>query len=160
MFRPIIGTLGYLLSADRRKVLLVHRSRDGDPHAGKWNGLGGKLEANEDIYTCLCRELHEEAGIEVTSARLRGTISWPGFGTGGEDWFGFVFVVDAYTGVVPERNEDGPLAWHEIDRLTELPMWAGDRHWLPLVFADGPVFHGVMPYVDGSPASWSYTSAQ
>ncbi len=44
MFTPVIGTLGYLLSADRKRVLLVHRSREGDQHAGKWNGLGGKLE--------------------------------------------------------------------------------------------------------------------
>ena len=158
MFTPIIGTLGYVLSEDRRRVLLVHRSRAGDQHAGKWNGLGGKLEADEDIYTCLCRELREEANIEVTSARLRGTISWPGFGVGGQDWFGFVFVVDAYVGTVGESNEDGPLVWHELDRIDELPMWEGDRHWLPLVFGDGPVFHGVMPYVDGAPASWSYTT--
>lgn len=159
MYTPIIGTLGYVLSEDRRKVLLVHRSREGDQHAGKWNGLGGKLEADEDIYTCLCRELREEAGIEVTQARLRGTISWPGFGTGGEDWFGFIFVVDAFTGIVPEYNQDGPLAWQELDRLSDLPMWEGDRHWLGMVFGDGPVFHGVMPYVDGAPAGWSYRVA-
>jgi 8-oxo-dGTP diphosphatase len=166
MFTPIIGTLGYVLSEDRTKVLLVYRSREGDQHAGKWNGLGGKLEPDEDIYSCLCRELHEEADIQVTAARLRGTISWPGFGEGGAlrqaqetNWFGFVFVVDAYTGTIPERNEDGPLVWHDLDALTDLPMWAGDRHWLPLVFADGPVFHGVMPYVDGAPARWSFTTA-
>ena len=77
MFTPVIGTLGYLLSAEGERVLLVHRSRPGDAHAGKWNGLGGKLEAGEDVYSCLCRELQEEAGIQVTSARLRGTVSWP-----------------------------------------------------------------------------------
>lgn len=158
MFTPIIGTLGYVLSADRSQVLLVHRSREGDQHRGKWNGLGGKQESGEDVYTCLCRELQEEAGIEVTSARLRGTVSWPGFGIGGEDWLGFIFVVDAYTGEPPQRNDDGPLAWHPIDGLAELPMWEGDRFWLPLVFADGPAFHGVMPYVDGRPAGWSYTT--
>lgn len=156
MFTPIIGTLGYLLSPNGTQVLLVHRSRDGDPHAGKWNGLGGKLEAGEDVYSCLCRELAEEAGVEVTSARLRGTISWPGFGEGGEDWFGFIFVVDGWTGELPARNDDGPLEWHPIDALADLPMWEGDRRWLPLVFGDGPVFHGVMPYADGRPASWSY----
>lgn len=157
MFTPIIGTLGYIVSADRQKVLLVHRSREGDHQAGKWNGLGGKLEPNEDIYTCLCRELDEEAGIQVTSARLRGTVSWPGFGANSEDWFGFIFVVDSYVGDIPDRNDDGVLAWHPIDRLGELPMWEGDRHWLPMVFGDGPAFHGVMPYVDGAPASWNYT---
>jgi 8-oxo-dGTP diphosphatase len=155
MFTPVIGTLGYLVSADGAQVLLVHRSRPGDVHAGKWNGLGGKLEAGEDVYSCLCRELREEAGIEVRSARLRGTVSWPGFGDGGEDWFGFVFVVDAWTGAIPLCNDDGPLQWHRIEALGDLPMWEGDRLWLPLVFSDTPVFHGVMPYVDGRPASWS-----
>lgn len=165
MFTPVIGTLGYLVSADGTRVLLVHRSRDGDLHAGKWNGLGGKLEPGEDVYTCLCREVREEAGVEVTSARLRGTVSWPGFGVGGAlrqaqepDWFGFVFLVDGWTGELSERNDDGPLEWHAIETLTGLPMWEGDRYWLPLVFGGGPVFHGVMPYVDGRPASWSYTT--
>lgn len=158
-YTPVVGTLGYLLSPDGRRVLLVHRTREGDEHAGKWNGLGGKLEAGEDVYTCLCRELREEAGITVTSARLRGTISWPGFGAGGEDWLGFVFVVDAWEGTPPESNDDGPLAWHDLDALGDLPMWECDRSWLPLVFGDGPAFHGVMPYVDGRPAGWSYTVA-
>lgn len=165
MFTPLIGTLGYLVSADGTRVLLVHRSREGDAHAGKWNGLGGKLEPGEDVYSCLCRELQEEAGVEVTSARLRGTISWPGFGSDGAlrqaqepDWFGFIFVVDGWTGAIPERNDDGPLQWHPIDALADLPMWEGDRYWLPLVFSDGPIFYGVMPYVDGRPSNWSYTT--
>ncbi len=156
-YTPIIGTLGYVLSPDRSRVLMVRRSRDGDLHQGKYNGLGGKLEADEDVVACLRRELREEAGIEITALRLRGTISWPGFGAGGEDWFGFVFVVDGFTGEVPRRNQDGPLEWVELGRLDELPMWEGDRHFLPLVFGDGPVFHGVMPYLNGHPAGWSYS---
>ncbi|MCC6497403.1 MAG: 8-oxo-dGTP diphosphatase [Propionibacteriaceae bacterium] len=157
MYMPIIATLGYVVADG--KVLLVHRGRAGDTHAGKWNGLGGKLERDENILSCLHRELREEAGITVTSARLRGTVSWPGFGVGGEDWFGFIFIVDGFDGTPPAANEDGPLAWHDIDRLDRLPMWAGDRHFLPLVFGDGPVFHGLLPYVDGDPGSWSYTEA-
>lgn len=156
-YTPIIGTLGYVLSPDGARVLLVHRSRDGDTHQGKYNGLGGKLEPDEDVVAGIRRELREEAGIEVTSLRLRGTVSWPGFGAAGEDWFGFVFLIDGFTGQVPERNDDGPLEWVELDRLTDLPMWEGDRHFLPLVFADGPPFHGVMPYSDGHPVSWSYS---
>lgn len=157
-YTPIIGTLGYVLSPDRQRVLMVRRSREGDVHQGKYNGLGGKLEPDEDVVSCLVRELREEAGIEATSLRLRGTISWPGFGVGGEDWFGFVFVVDAFTGTVPDRNDDGPLEWVELDRLEELPMWEGDRRFLPLVFGEGPAFHGVMPYSDGRPVSWNYST--
>ncbi len=155
MYTPIIGTLGYVVAGG--KVLLVHRERAGDVHAGKWNALGGKLEPDEDVYACLVRELREEAGITVTSARLRGTVSWPGFGAGGEDWFGFIFVVDGFEGTPPAVNADGPLAWHDIHHLDGLPMWAGDRHFLPLVFGDGPMFHGLLPYVDGEPGSWSYS---
>lgn len=157
-YTPVVATLGYVLSPDRSRVLMVRRSRDGDVHQGKYNGLGGKLEPDEDVVTCMVRELREEAGIEVTALRLRGTISWPGFGKDGEDWFGFVFVVDAFTGTAPDRNDDGPLEWVEIGRLGELPMWDGDRHFLPLVFGDGPAFHGVMPYQDGYPVAWSYTT--
>ena len=40
----------------------------------------------------------------------------------------------------------------------ELPMWEGDRHFLPLVFdADPRPFHGVMPYRDGRMQSWRYS---
>ena len=156
-YTPIIGTLGFVRSSDRRRVLLVERTRPGDDQAGKFNGLGGKLERDEDVVAGFCRELREEAGIVPTDFRLRATISWPGFGAGGEDWFGFIFVVDAFEGTPPARNADGPLTWVPIEELPNLPMWDGDRLWLPLVLGDGPPIHGVMPYVDGRPAGWSYT---
>lgn len=148
MFQAIIGVLGYVRRED--DVLFVLRSRDGDDHQGKWNGLGGKLEPGEDALACLARELREEAGIDVKAARLRGTVSWPGFGSDGSNWFGLVFVVDAFEGTPPERNDDGPLAWVPVDQVMELPMWEGDRHFLPLVLDDDPrPFHAVIPYRDG-----------
>jgi len=83
-YTPILATLGYVLSADRRSVLMIHRNaRAGDPHLGKYNGLGGKIEADEDIVAGMRREIREEAGIECAALDLRGTISWPGFGKGG-----------------------------------------------------------------------------
>ncbi|MHC4886838.1 MAG: 7,8-dihydro-8-oxoguanine triphosphatase, partial [Planctomycetota bacterium] len=40
----------------------------------------------------------------------------------------------------------------------DLPMWEGDRHFLPLIFDDDArVFHGHMPYDNEEPLSWSYT---
>ena len=99
MFRAFIGTLGYVVRDGR--VLLVHRQRAGDDHRGKWNGLGGKLEPGEDVVACLRRELREEARIDATSLRLRGTVAWPGFGSDGSDWFGLVFLVDAFPSSTP-----------------------------------------------------------
>ena len=158
-YTPIVATLGYVLSPDGGSVLMIHRNaRPGDHHLGKYNGLGGKLEADEDVLAGMRREIHEEAGIECTSLRLRGTISWPGFGKHGEDWLGFVFVVDAFEGTPLKRNPEGALEWVARERILELPLWEGDRHFLPLVFDDDPrPFHGVMPYRDGRMLSWRYS---
>jgi 8-oxo-dGTP diphosphatase len=157
-YTPILATLGYILSPDGRRVLLVHRNkRTADPHYGKYNGLGGKLEAGEDIVGCLRREVREESGLECEQLQLRGTISWPGFGKGGEDWFGFIFVVEHYRGEPWRENAEGVLAWVDVERVLDLPLWEGDRYFLPLVFdPTGRPFHGVMPYRDGRPVSWTY----
>ena len=158
-YKPILATLGYVLSHDRRRVLMIHRNaRDDDHHIGKYNGLGGKLEANEDAAAGMRREIREEAGIECLELTLRGTISWPGFGRSGEDWFGFLFVVTHFRGAPLERNAEGALVWIEIEEVEKLPLWDGDRHFLPLVFdADARPFHGVMPYRDGRMLSWNYS---
>ncbi|MGH8033218.1 MAG: NUDIX hydrolase [Luteimonas sp.] len=158
-YTPIVATLGYVLSPDGRRVLMLHRNaRADDHHLGKYNGLGGKIEADEDVLAGMRREIHEEAGIDCTSLSLRGTISWPGFGKHGEDWLGFVFVITAFTGAPLAANPEGTLEWVDIDQLHGLPMWEGDREFLPLVFdADPRPFHGVMPYRDGRMLSWRYS---
>ena len=161
-YTPILATLGYVLSPDRRQVLLVHRNkRPGDPHFGKYNGLGGKLQADEDVVAGMRREIREEADLECLRMVLCGTISWPGFGKEGEDWFGFIFRIDAWTGLPRSENAEGILAWVPVENVLTLPLWEGDRHFLPLVF-DGAArqFHGVMPYRDGKPVSWTCSMTQ
>ena len=155
-YTPILATLGYVLSPDRRRVLMVHRNaRPGDQHLGKYNGLGGKLEPGEDVVAGMRREIREEAGIACDELQLRGTISWPGFGREGEDWFGFVFLVTRHSGEPFASNPEGTLEWIEVERILELPLWEGDRRFLPLVFDEDPrAFHGVMPYRDGRMVSW------
>ena len=67
-------------------------------------------------------------------------------------------------------NDEGSLVWVELDRLlqacaldaktraeADLPMWEGDRHFLPLVFdGDERQFHGSMPYDGDRPLDWNY----
>lgn len=146
------------MSPDKKKVLMVHRNaRDHDHHLGKYNGLGGKLESNEDVVSGMRREIQEEAGIECTKMVLRGTINWTGFGPAGEDWMGFIFLITEFTGTPYTSNPEGTLEWIDLNSIESLPMWEGDRHFLPLVFDDDPrSFHGFMPYKGGSPLSWSY----
>lgn len=158
LYLPIIGTLGYILSPDGRETLLVHRNaRQTDQHLGKYNGLGGKMRADEDVLTCMRREIFEESGLECTEMHLRGTINWTGFGPHGENWLGFIFLITAFTGVPKRSNEEGTLGWFPISGMRDLPMWEGDRYFLPLVFDEDPrIFHGYMPYLNGKPVDWSY----
>jgi 8-oxo-dGTP diphosphatase len=158
MYCPIVGTLGYILSRDRKKILLIHRNlRHNDHHLDKYNGLGGKMLPNEDVVSCLRREIFEEAGIKCEDIILRGTINWTGFGPEGENWLGFIFRIDRFSGTPFTSNEEGSLSWVPIDDLDKLPMWEGDRYFLKLVFDDDPkLFHGYMPYRDGRPLSWDY----
>jgi 8-oxo-dGTP diphosphatase len=158
-YTPILATLGYVLSPAGRHVLMIHRNaRNDDQHLGKYNGLGGKLEPNEDVAAGMRREIREEAGLECLDLSLRGTISWPGFGKHGEDWFGFLFMITRFSGTPLDRNPEGALEWVEITQVEKLPLWEGDRHFLPLVFdADPRPFHAVMPYQDGRMLNWSFT---
>lgn len=162
---PILATLGYVTrpGAEGLEVLLIRRNaRPEDAHYGKVNGLGGKLEPNEDVVEGFLRELREETGLKATQLRLRGTVSWPGFGKGGEDWFGFLFWVEGFEGEAPSNNDEGSLEWHPLSLLLAggLPLWPGDPHFLPLVFdADPRPFHGVMPYEGGQPLGWSFSRA-
>jgi 8-oxo-dGTP diphosphatase len=50
------------------------------------------------------------------------TLATTGFGKGGEDWFGFLFVVTRFSGAPLERNPEGMLVWVEIEKVTELSL--------------------------------------
>ena len=170
-FTPIVGTLAYLYERRRDAVLMIRRNaRPDDDHYGKVNGLGGKVEADEDIVGSLRREIAEEAHLELTSFTLRGTITWTNFGPKREQWLGFIFLVDGWTGEPPTHNDEGSLEWVDRTKLmaacspidsvraqAAVPMWEGDRHFVPLVFDDDPrAFHGTMPYDGNSLTSWHY----
>ena len=147
------------MSPDQQQTLLVHRiNRSHDAHLGKYNGLGGKMLPQEDAVSCMKREILEEAGLICQELQLRGTINWAGFGPHGEDWLGFIFRIDRFSGEPYAENEEGPLTWQPVSGLAALPMWEGDRHFLPMVFDQDPrAFHGCMPYDAGHPLSWTYT---
>jgi 8-oxo-dGTP diphosphatase len=154
----MIATLAYIRSPDRSQVLLLHRDkRPDDIHYGKYLGLGGRVEADEDVVTGVRREVREESGLIADAVALRGTVFWPGFGVAGQDWFGFIFRIDSFTGTPHGGNHEGTLAWVPIANLADEPMWPSDFEWLPMVFDDDPrQFHGIMPYHEGAMVSWAY----
>ena len=170
-FVPLVGTLAYILDRELEEVLLIRRNaRPDDDHFGKVNGLGGKLEIGEHVLSGLRREIKEEAGVEIVSASLRGTIAWTDFGPKREQWLGFIFLVDTWDGEFLEKNNEGSLEWVPLERLinacdidpevrsrANLPLWEGDRYFIPLIFDSDPrCFHGSMPYDGDKFVDWIF----
>ena len=158
MFAPVLQTAVYVRSADRSRVLLIHRNKDPDDiHHGKYLSLGGHVEPGEDVLTGARREAFEESGLEVRDLELRGTMLWTGFGPRRQDYLCFIFRADGFTGAPHGGNDEGTLEWVPLDGLASRPMWDSDHLWLPMVFDEIPrPFFGVMPYDGDRMLDWSY----
>ena len=140
-----LATLCYL----RRngKTLMVHRiKKKNDMHAGKWNGLGGKLEPGETPEECAVREIMEESGLKVINPVLKGVLTFPAF-SNDEDWYAFVFLAHEFEGELIDSPE-GDLKWIDNSELLNLNLWDGDRIFLPWLDRQG-FFSGKFIYEDG-----------
>lgn len=126
--RFVPSTLCYVRHAG--KTLMLHRvKRDRDIHQDKWNGLGGKLHAGETPEECVVREVYEESGLKIREPRLRGIMTFPDF-KAREDWLVFLFTADQFDGKPKAECDEGLLEWIEDGRITDLPLWEGDKYFL------------------------------
>lgn len=117
------------------KVLMLHRvKKQKDIHEGKWNGLGGKLEAEESPKECAIREVKEESGLSATKLNFSGHIVFTKF-DGENDWHVFVYHITDFEGELIECNE-GNLKWIDKDKVLDLNLWEGDKLFIPLVLKD------------------------
>lgn len=143
--KTIVATLCYVRSGER--TLMMHRNKkEGDVHKGKWNGLGGKLDSGESPDECVIREIREESGLTLLDPKLRGVLTFPAFKPG-EDWLVFVYTATKFEGELGVCAE-GDLEWVSGERLAGLPLWEGDRIFLP--WLEQPrFFSGKFVYRDG-----------
>lgn len=58
--------LGFLFSSSMGQLVLVEKQRP-EWQAGKFNGVGGKIEQGETDYQAMVREFREETGKEITT---------------------------------------------------------------------------------------------
>lgn len=108
---------------------MLHRvKKANDVHEGKWNGLGGKMELGETPEECVVREVKEESGLSIHSPVLKGVLTFPGF-DGENDWLVFLFVAHQSSGKLIDSSE-GHLQWIPDKKLTQLPLWEGDKFFL------------------------------
>ena len=102
--------------------------------AFKWNGFGGKKEADEDPEESASRELREECCLDVTPRDLEKVAEMSFYFPSFPEWNMFVhtFIARTYRGKPLETEEMRP-AWFSMDMIPFDEMWADDRYWLPLV---------------------------
>jgi 8-oxo-dGTP diphosphatase len=104
--------------------------------AGCYNGLGGHVEPDEDIYTSACREVREEAGLNVRDMRLRGVVH----ADAGDPVTGILFFV--FTATADDKNvlpsAEGALEWWPVDALPTDRLVEDLPVLLPKILAMGP----------------------
>lgn len=149
--KAIPAVLVYARMGDQ--VLMVHRNaadRPGDYHAGKWNGLGGKLELDESPLAAARRELREESGLDLEESAFRslGVLQFPNFKAHkNEDWICWVFEAAVPESVRGRKlaGPEGELHWVPAKDLLSLNLWPGDRHFISFVVKSKP-FMGTIWY--------------
>jgi 8-oxo-dGTP diphosphatase len=116
-YTVIPRTLVFITRGDR--VLLLRGSAKKRIWANKYNGIGGHIERDEDIYSAARREVIEETGLDVEHLRLVGLINIDGDAPTGIMLF--VFAADSQSGE-PIPSDEGTLEWVERDHITQVDL--------------------------------------
>ena len=82
---------------------------------GRWNGVGGKLDAGETPEECMIREIKEETGISVSSVSYKGVVTWEKkYNQKSGMYLFFVELSSNFTYKTPVKNREGILDWKSI----------------------------------------------
>lgn len=84
----------------------------------------------------MLREVYEETGLSLTQWAYRGIVTFVS-----QDWCEYMhlFTASEFTGEICVCDE-GTLEWVETDKLTQLPIWEGDKVFLRLLKEKEPFF--------------------
>ncbi|MFA6322352.1 MAG: 8-oxo-dGTP diphosphatase [Candidatus Buchananbacteria bacterium] len=127
-----LTNLCYIIN-DRSEVLLIKKKRDFG--AGKFNGVGGKVEPGEDLLAAVIREVKEEVGLDVINLQALGFIEfiWP---KEKSDWNQrcYIYRTNDFIGEPVETDECCPH-WFSFDQIPYDQMWDDDKYWYAQVLA-------------------------
>jgi 8-oxo-dGTP diphosphatase len=99
-------------------------------YANLYNGVGGHVEADEDILDSVRREVREETGLEIADACLRAVVNVDEGGKPGVVFF--VFTARSNSRQLQSSGE-GQVSWVPRQRLMELDLVEDLRQLLPIV---------------------------
>lgn len=126
------------------KYLMLHRiKKKNDLNQDKWVGIGGKFEDKESPEESNFREVLEETGLTLNSARYCGIVTFVS-----DIWeteYMHIFHSKDFSGEVKECNE-GNLEWVNISDVYNLPIWEGDKIFLNLIEEYVPFFSLKLEY--------------
>lgn len=123
---------------DKKELLLAMKKRGFG--AGKWNGVGGKLDSKKgdgDIVKAAIREAEEEIGVKIKELEKVAVLSFyfPYISKKERNQWDqnvHVFLVKNWKGKPIESEEMLPQ-WFKIQEIPFGQMWDDDKLWLPLV---------------------------
>lgn len=143
----------------QREVLLLKGAPTKRLWANRYNGLGGHIEANENVLSAAQRELTEETGLTGVALTLRGVINIDtGADEAGPRPGVLLFVLVGETEqrqVIP--TAEGTPEWIPLTQLDDHPLLDDLYAVIPLALGNGPTFYGhYSPRPDGS-MSYQFT---
>ena len=126
---------------------MLHRvTKKNDINHDKWIGVGGHFEGTESPEDCLCREVKEETGLELTDYRFRGIVTFVSDDDPPE--YMCLYTATGFTGELISCDE-GTLEWVPVSRIPQLNLWEGDRIFFRLLQEDAPFFSLKLVYRHG-----------
>jgi 8-oxo-dGTP diphosphatase len=133
-YRVVPRTLCFVLNGD--DVLMLKGAPQKRLWANLYNGLGGHVERDEDVYAAAMREICEETGWKpkvVRELRLRGLVNV----NAGDPRTGvMLFVFLAQTDQLETRaSQEGSLQWISRSRLLEYDLVDDLPELLPRLFS-------------------------
>lgn len=133
------ATLCFLVKGNPIAEVLLGWKKQGFGQ-GKYNGFGGKIEANETVEQAAVRELQEETGLRVSESQLWRAGHLTFLFPARPEWnvVAHVFLARSWEGQPVESDEMKPI-WFKRDEIPFDCMWQDDVHWLPLVMAGSRV---------------------
>lgn len=129
------------------KYLMLHRTvKKNDLNHDKWVAIGGKFEEGESPEECNRREVFEETGLKLNTAKYCGIVTF--VSDKWESELMHIFYSDDYSGTITDCDE-GELCWVEKSEVYNLPIWQGDKIFLRLLEnKDEPFFSLKLEYCD------------
>jgi mutator protein MutT len=123
-----------LLFLQRNEQVLLAMKKRGFG-AGRWNGVGGKLDEGETVEQALLRECQEEIEVTPTKYERMAEIIFHEQHEGAKNTLRVhVFTCSEWNGEPAETEEMAPK-WFDTDKIPYDEMWADDPFWLPQVLA-------------------------